>query len=112
MKTAVAFLATMLFCFATAGQEDSDVVQGIRGAPCKQPPKVVLTLGLVEDSCQANKNKDKSAACVYLGKIMFPGDVVLICGLVSVQDSCMKKWEFVGKMVCSRVPEQGERVQL
>jgi hypothetical protein len=114
MKTAVAFLVTMLFCFATAGQEaeDPDILSGIRGAPCKQPPKVILTLGLIEASCQANRDKNKNAACVYLGKMIFPGDLMLICGLVAQQDSCMKPWEFVGSLRCSKPPEKGEQVKL
>ena len=54
MKTVIAFLAVMLLSFSVGSQEDPDIMQGIRGAPCKQPPKIVLTLGLIEESCQAN----------------------------------------------------------
>ena len=109
MKAIVAFFVVLFATFATAAQEDPDVVNGIRGAPCRQPPKMLLTMSLVEETCQANTNRHKPAACGFTGKLMFPGDIVMICMAMGVQESCMKPWQVLW-LKCVPPPVQGVEV--
>ena len=68
-----------------------DVKQGLRPG-CVAPPKHYSGLDIMVEGCQYNTNAKMPAACVYMGRQLMELDVVMICGAVLVQETCMANW--------------------
>lgn len=69
-----------------------ETLQGFR-PNCKPPPSMYWTLDVVEEACQYNPDPLMSAACIYFGMALMPGDFVMECGALLVQETCGSEWK-------------------